>query len=174
MTRTGFNPPEPAPARRRLRGRSRAVGVRRAGPPAPSPLPGLDVLSAGRAAMPPPPSRRIVNKYDESADFSGDPDAEFPLPYLRREAPRRPALPDSPDDPGAPRPRRPRFPGERHPGRARAPWSSAPPTTPTCSPGWTSRSIRPRPGPTRPAKKNKPKIDNALLEKMMKNRNANP
>jgi hypothetical protein len=174
VNRTGFNAPEPAP----MPGDGFAADRGGRGPsgraPAPSPLPGLDVLSAGKAAMPPPPSRRIVNNYDESADFSGNPDAEFQLPFVAGGAP-----------PVQPPPARQPTNGAKAPVNAPVPQANvtqvAPGTVvvgstddPNLLPGMNQPLYPTSVGADSPAKKNKPKIDNALLEKMMKNRNSNP
>jgi len=174
VSRTGFTATEPAPgdgfaADRGPRGSGLTPAPRTQ---APSPLPGLDVLSAGRAAVPPPPSRRIVNEYDESADFSGDPAAQFQVPYAAGGPPPQLAPPRQRPRADKPPATRPAAPANVVPAgpdavvvetddRTQLPGMDKPlyPTSPTAD---------------SPAKKGKPKIDNALLEKMMKNRNANP
>ncbi len=142
-------------------------------PPLPA-LPGVDLLSAAQAASP-PPSRGTVQTYEESADFSGGlPDSQFQLPYAA----------------GGPAPARP-VPPARKPGAAGSP-GAAPIVPTTAAPaGPDSVVVRENddpnklPGmnqplyPTSPnadpsKKKAAPRIDNALLEKMMKGRNDKP
>ena len=174
--RTGFGATEPAPgdgfaADRGGSNPSPSPSPRASAPPV---LPGLDVLAAGRAATPTPPSHRVVNRYDETADFSGYPDSEFQTPYAARGAAPIALPPSGPP----PKPARTPAPPPAAPARVTqvSPDSVVVGTSddPSSLPGMDKPLYPTSPGADSPSKKNKPKIDNALLEKMMKNRNARP
>jgi hypothetical protein len=180
VTRTGFQSTEPPPATLDGFAADRTGRGSSGRAPAPSAMPGLDVLSAGRAATPPPPSRRIVNNYEESADFSGDPKAEFQLPYSAGGAPpvQSPPARQLPKtakaSQTAPAPQAKPVPQANVTQVAPGTVVVGATDDPNLLPGMDQPLYPTSVGADSPARKNKPKIDNALLEKMMKNRNANP
>ncbi len=145
-------------------------------------IPGLDFAAEAAASAPPPPSRRIIEHFEEEADFrlkAGD-NPQFPTPFVAGGAP--PAQPS----PTAPRPLR----NIPTPATPPSPPAVPPKTATTVAPGVVS--VGPADDPNQlpgmnqplyptsaqaesdPAKKKAKKIDNALLEKMIKSRNGTP
>ena len=179
-------------------GADRATGPRSAAP-APFPLPRTasnpavpnfpDMAAvAEAAAATPPPSKRIVQRFQEDAEFrlKADDNPEFPVPFAAGGVqPTRPATrPARPAQPGAEAPKPaspPAIPPKAATPIGRDAVAVEPTDTPNQLPGMNQPLYPTAPaagaddeGEPRPARKKEKKIDNALLEKLMKNRNANP
>ncbi len=187
VTRTGYEPPSaetisPDRAARSARGAS-ATG---AGLPT---LPGLDMVAAAKAAAPAQAGAlRTQERYDTTADFSGGlPDSAFEVPYAAGgPAPKRPAaarppaakgkaqpkgddsaLPDLPEPAATANPAKP----VDAEGRAVLVGNTDNPNT---LPGMDQPMYPTAAKAEGEAKKAKPKLDPAALEKMMRNRNGAP
>ena len=194
VARTGYTSPDNAPgdgfaADRADRPGSpigAPSGFQPAGPRGgPPPVPGVDFARQAAAANPLPPPRAIVEQMDASAVYVNSPgeNPEFPTPYVPGG--------------GGPIPRPGPVPPRPRAGSAAAPKAMAPiptPSTPTAAtktatqvgpnavvvgptddpnqlPGMDQPHYPPK-SETDPDAKKVKKIDNALLEKMMRNRNG--
>ena len=189
VTRTGYARPDTNPGEGFAAdrpGRSAGSGAPAPLPQSPAPRAGLPPLpdsnfaAEATAATPRPPSRQIVERYEEDAEFrlkAGD-NPEFPTPFAVGGAPpTRPAATAARPAGSQPAGTAPSTPPTVTPKTATqvAPGVVAvgPADDPNLLPGM-NQPLYPTSAESDPAKKPARKIDPALLEKMIKNRNSTP